>query len=109
MDLRFLLALLPLGLFAPNGAAQTTSPKAERWLLMARHGECVEVGTLKRKVPDLGDIADPQAFAAFMRHKGFEVTATQRSLPNGKYWEVTVPAKELGLVFVTPGLCQGSR
>ncbi len=78
-------------------------------MLMARHGECAEVGTLKRMVPDLGAIADPETFAAFMRQKGLVVTATQRALPNGKYWEVSVPARELGLVFVTVGLCHGSR
>jgi hypothetical protein len=78
-------------------------------MLMARHGECAEVATLKRVVPDLGTIADPEGFAVFMRQKGFEVAVTQRSLPNGKFWEISVPARELGLVFVSSGLCQAPR
>ena len=102
--------LLPmLCLLGESAGAQMVAPPSERWLLMARHGECAPVASLKRKVPDLGDIADPQAFAAFMRRQGFEVTATQHTLPKGKYWEVNVPAKELALVFVTPELCQNGR
>ena len=76
---------------------------------MARHGECHEVSSLKRKVPDMGEIADPLRFTAFMRQKGLEVSATQHTLPKGKYWEVNVPARELSLVFVTPDLCQSKR
>jgi hypothetical protein len=115
MFLRFLLLGPWLGLLVLSAAAQAgappvrVAPSAERWMLMARHGECAEVGTLKRRVPDLGAIADPESFATFMRQKGLEVTATQRALPNGKFWEVSVPARDLGLVFVTVGLCQSTR
>lgn len=82
---------------------------AEQWRLMARHGECFEVATLKRKVPDLGTIADPDGFVAFMRQKGFEVSASRTTLPNGKMQEVKVPAKELALIFVTPELCRSQE
>jgi hypothetical protein len=78
---------------------------AERWLLMARHGECAEVASLKRKVPELGDVRDPDAFAALMRKQGYEVTANSIALPKGRAQEVKVPAKELFLLFVTPEAC----
>jgi hypothetical protein len=78
---------------------------AEQWMLMARHGECAEVASLKRKVPDLGEIRDPDAFAAHMRRKGFEVTSAKHATPKGKAQEVKVPAAELFLLFVTSELC----
>ena len=80
---------------------------AEQWMLMARHGECAEVASLKRKVPDLGDIRDPDAFAAHMRKKGYEVTSTRHATPKGKAQEVKVPATELFLLFVTLEVCSG--
>lgn len=78
---------------------------AERWWLMARHGECAPVAGLKRKVPDLGDIQDPEAFTALMRRKGLAVASKRTTLPQGAMHEVSVPAQELALVFVTAGLC----
>jgi hypothetical protein len=77
----------------------------ERWLLFSRHGECAEVATLKRKVPDLGQINTPQAFVSFMRSKGLSVTSAPMALPGGQAHEVNVPALELSLVFVTSELC----
>ncbi|TKS60710.1 MAG: hypothetical protein EWM73_03063 [Nitrospira sp.] len=58
---------------------------------MSRHGECVGVQSLKRKVPDLGEIRDPSAFAKLMRDKGYQVTVNEVSTPNGKVVEVKVP------------------
>ena len=81
---------------------------AERWFLMSRHGDCVEVGALKRKVPDLGDIGDPEAFAGLMRRKGYEVTSTRIPVPRGKAREVKVPQRELSLIFVTAEVCRGA-
>ena len=77
----------------------------ERWFLMARHGECAKIELLKRKLPDLGAVADPQSFAALMRKDGYATTITQQPLPKGAAFEVIVPAKELSLVFVTAELC----
>lgn len=85
----------------------TTTQAAERWFLMSRHGDCAEVGVLKRKVPDLGGVSDPDAFASFMRQKGYEVTSSQISVPKGKAQEVNVPQKELFLIFVTAEMCRG--
>ncbi len=78
---------------------------AEKWFLMARHGDCSEVSSLKRKVPELGEVSEPQAFAALMRGKGLAVTSTELPVPRGKAHEVKVPARELSLVFVTPEMC----
>ncbi len=94
--------LLLAGLSLPGAAL---AQAAEKWWLLARHGECAPVASLKRKVPDLGNIQDPEAFTAFMRRKGFAVTSKRSKLPQGAMHEVTVPAQELALVFVTPGLC----
>ena len=81
---------------------------ASEWLLMSRHGECVEVHSLKRKVPDLGDVRDPYAFIKLMRDKGHQVTVNDLPAPNGKAVEVTVPERELSLIFVAPEVCQQS-
>ena len=80
----------------------------ERWYLMSRHGDCVEVGTLKRRVPELGAINDPQSFTVFMRQKGYKVTSSPTAVPDGKAYEVSVPERELFLLFVTSEVCRGS-
>lgn len=96
------VGLAGLGLILPATAQAT-----ERWFLMSRHGDCAEVGSLTRKVPDLGDVGDPAAFVSLMRRKGFEVTMTRLEVPSGKAQEVRVPQKGLFLVFVTPEICRG--
>ena len=98
-----LIVMAVLGLMVPPSALA-----GERWFLMSRHGDCADIDTLKRKVPDLGAISDPRAFAGFMRQKGYEVTSTQVSVPKGKAEEVRVPQKDLFLMFVTSEMCRGS-
>ena len=85
--------------------AVTPLQASEQWFLMARHGECAKIESLKRKIPDLGAVTDPQSFAALMRKNGYATTIIQQPLPNGAAFEVIVPAKELSLVFVTAELC----
>ena len=75
---------------------------------MSRHGDCAEVGTLKRKVPDLGEINDPHAFAKFMRQKEYDVTSTPAAVPKGMGQEVKVSGMDLYLIFVTSEKCRGS-
>ena len=77
-----------------------------QWFLMARHGECMEVEGLKRKVPDLADIKDPYSFIKFMRQKGHTVTSSEMTKVKGRAVEVKVPEKDLFLIFVTTELCQ---
>jgi len=81
---------------------------ASEWFLMSRHGECVEVQSLKRKVPDLGENRDPTAFVKLMLGKGYQVTVNDVSTRNGKAFEVKVPERELSLWFVTLDVCQQS-
>ncbi len=90
------------------GGVSSVAVLGQQWLLMARHGECMEVGTLKRKVPDLGEINDPYSFVKFMRQKGHTVTSAEVIETKGKAVEVKVPEEGLSLVFVTPELCQKS-
>lgn len=75
---------------------------------MSRHGECAEIQSLKRKVPDLGDVRDPSAFIKLMRDKGYQVMPKEASTPNGKVVEGKVPEQELSLMFVTSEVCQQS-
>lgn len=96
-----LAALACLNLIAPP-----TAIAAERWFLMSRHGDCAPIESLKRKVPDLGEISDPDAFVSFMRQKGYQVTSTVVPVPNGKAQEVNVPQQGLALIFVTSEMCQ---
>jgi hypothetical protein len=78
---------------------------AETWFLMARHGECSPIAGLARKFPDIGNVADPQAFVDFVRAKGLKVTSQAVAVPGGSAREVLVPEKDLSLLFVTAGLC----
>ncbi|MBI5074366.1 MAG: hypothetical protein HZB62_04260 [Nitrospirae bacterium] len=83
------------------------SAKAEpRWLLMARHGDCVEIESLKRKIPDLGDINDPFSFIRFMNEKGHRADSNELPAGKGRAVEVSVPELQLFLLFVTSEMCQ---
>lgn len=90
------------------GMAGLPAFAAERWFLMGRHGECADVASLRRKVPELGAIRDPDGFVALMRQQGVEVSVVAIPLPRGQARELRVPARELGLVFVTAELCEGA-
>jgi len=91
------------------GGISSVAASGPRWFLMARHGECVEIESLRRKVPDLADVHDPYAFAEFMRQKGHVVTTDDMPEAKGRAVEVTVPEKELFLVFVTSDICRNSQ
>jgi hypothetical protein len=96
--MRSLLAVLLLG-------ASIAAADGGRWMLMARHGECAEIASLKRKLPDLGEVTDPAAFVDRMRRSGYQVTSSDVAVAGGRAVEVKVPEKELSLVFVEAGLC----
>ena len=72
---------------------------------MSRHGECAEIASLKRKIPDLGEVADPASFVDRMRRGGYQVSSSDIPVPGGKAVEVKVPEKDLSLIFVAAGLC----
>jgi hypothetical protein len=88
--------------------AQPVTASEHQWLLMSRHGECVEMGSLRRKIPDLGEINDPYSFIRLMRQNGHEVISNEISGAKGKAVEVKVPEKDLFLIFVTPEMCHPS-
>lgn len=78
----------------------------ERWFLMSRHGECVEINTLQRKIPDIDNVKDPKAFSIFMESKGYKVITNQHKELKGKAILINVPDKELYLIFALESICK---
>ena len=76
---------------------------SEKWFLMSRHGECVEIKSLQRKIPDIGNIEDPQSFILFMEGKGHKVISNELQ---GKALQVSIPEKGLSLMFVKGSMCK---
>ena len=79
---------------------------SEKWFLMSRHGECVEVRSLQRKIPDIGNIEDPQSFTMFMEEKGHKVIAIELQETQGHAFQVAIPEKGLSLMFVKGSMCK---
>jgi hypothetical protein len=98
---RAFLALVP----AVAQVAPSDAFAAEKWFLLARHGECFSVRSLERKFSDIGTIAEPEAFIQFALAKGLKVTSKAVPVQVGSAVEVLVPEKELSLVFVTAENC----
>jgi hypothetical protein len=99
---RLLPGLLLLGVVATSATA------APDWQLMGRHGECVAIASLSRKLPELGRLAeDPRAFAEQLRRHGLAVTVARidSGQPDIELWSVDVPARELALLFATAPAC----
>ena len=96
--------LLAGGLAALQLALQS-AVAADRWFLLARHGECFPIRSLERKFPDLGNIADPESFIRFVRAKGLTVSSKAMPVQSGAAVEVLVPEKELALVFASAEVC----
>jgi hypothetical protein len=78
---------------------------ADKWFLLARHGECFPIRSLERKFPDIGSVAEPESFIHFVRAKGLTVSSKAVAARAGSAVEVLVPDKGLALVFVTAELC----
>ena len=76
------------------------------WFLMSRHGECFEISSLKRKIPDMAGIRDPESFIKLMESKNYKVKIGKLEGLEGKAVQVSVPAKGLDLIFVTKSICQ---
>jgi len=78
---------------------------------MSRHGECAEITTLQRKIPDLSNITDPQTFIAFMEKKGHNVIvkdlySNERKEIQGMVFDVRIPSEGLSLLFVKGIICK---
>ena len=84
---------------------EAISLAASEWFLMSRHGECADIASLKRKIPDLGEVRDPAAFIQLMRVEGCQVTVNEVATSTGKVVEVKVSERKLSLMFVTPEVC----
>ncbi len=83
------------------------SEGSEKWYLMSRQGECAEIKSLKRKIPDIEGIEDPESFSKLMKEKGHEVITNEPKELMGKAVEVSVPSEGLSLMFVAESVCKG--
>jgi hypothetical protein len=97
------VAALTVALVVPEAGA------AEQWFLFGRHGGCFDIDTLKRRLPDLPRVSDPEAFVRYVQSKGLRFTRQAHPVPKGKAVEVVVPDRELSLVFVTAEHCRASE
>jgi hypothetical protein len=105
--MKFLSIVFISLLLAPSALIYTASAgSSEKWFLMSRHGECAEVKSLQRKIPDIGNIEDPQSFTMFMEGKGHKVIANELKEARGQAFQVGVPEKGLSLMFVKGSMCK---
>ena len=99
-------------LLVPTALISSASANnSEKWFLMSRHGECAEITTLQRKIPDLSNITDPQTFIAFMEKKGHNVIvkdlySNERKEIQGMFFDVRIPSEGLSLLFVKGIICK---
>jgi hypothetical protein len=104
---KFLGLWLPVVLFAVLSGVPAEGNSLENWFLMSRHGECAEIESLQRKVPELGTINNPDDFLKLMKKQGHEVEVKNLQEAGGNAVEISVPEKELYLIFVKEVLCSG--
>jgi hypothetical protein len=97
--------LLACGLALASCCAQAN----EAWFLFARHGDCFPIQSLKRELPDLPEVRDPEAFTRFLKGKGYQYSVRPQPLPVGQAVEVHVPDQGLALMFVTAEHCQAAK
>ena len=103
--MRIVQTFLAAVLIAGHFVASSHSFAADKWFLVERHGECFPIRSLERKLPDIGNIADPESFIKFVRGKGLKVDSKVMPVQTGAAVEVRVPERELALVFATGDLC----
>jgi hypothetical protein len=110
--MKFISIVFILLLLVSTALTSTASSNnSEKWFLISRHGECVEIKSLQRKIPDIGNIEDPQSFIMFMERKGHKVIAkdlyaSERKELHGIAFQVSIPEKELSLMFVKGSMCK---
>lgn len=78
----------------------------QQWYLMARHGECMEINSLVRKLPDIGGVDTPDAVIAFMQSKGYKFIVGKPKELKGEVVFVNSPEKGLDLIFVMQSICK---
>jgi hypothetical protein len=64
---------------------------------------------LKRRLADLPDIRDPEAFQAYVSSKGWPFSRKNHPMGSGKAVEFVVESQGLALMFVTRELCSPPR
>ena len=74
-----MIPIFPLTLGFTSIANSVTD---ESWYLMSRYGECLEIKSLQRKIPDMGDIKSPIEFSTFMKKKGYKVKSFTVQFPS---------------------------
>jgi hypothetical protein len=81
----------------------------ERWMLMTRHGECVEIGSLKRKLPNLPNISEVSSLIEFAKAQGHFVISKELPGSAGRAYEIDISDLSLNLVIVRETLCAKQR
>jgi hypothetical protein len=76
---------------------------ARPWLLMGRHGACVEIAEVAHRRPVLSGITTPQALVDRLRRRG-EPVRIERLAEEAV--TVTAPGERLALIFVREALCR---
>jgi len=77
----------------------------ESWFLMARHGECAQLSSLERKIPDLGAPSGLDELLEILKNKGLSFHRRTLAIQNGEAVELNVPELSLTLVLVPSALC----
>ncbi|TNG00556.1 MAG: hypothetical protein EP297_03580 [Gammaproteobacteria bacterium] len=78
-----------------------------QWYLISRHGECADIKSLRRKIPDMPDIDDPYAFIALMKGRNYEVISNEMKELSGNAVSVSIAEKGLSVLFVRSIICKG--
>jgi hypothetical protein len=89
-----------------NGWSFTIADDSQgRWMLISRHGECMEINSLKSKLPNLPNISKPSELIEFMNSQGHFVNSKKLSGSAGRAYEIRVVDLSLNLMVVREGLC----
>ena len=74
-------------------------------MLMSRHGECVEINSLKRKLPNLPNISEVSSLIEFAKAQGHFVNSKEMQGSAGRAYEIDISDLSLNLVVVRESLC----
>ncbi len=77
----------------------------DKWMLMSRHGECADISSLKRKVPNLPEVSDVPSLVEFFKSEGHFVQSKELPGSAGRAYQVDISGMSLNLVLVNESLC----
>ena len=95
-----------IAVVALSGALVSARVSASEWYLLARHGECSPISVLKRKLPDMPEVRDPQGFVAYLEAKRLKFTRQSHAGPSGEAVEFQVPEAGLAVLLVPGEYCR---